>query len=198
MAKEIIKPGYNRVSEILGRFNDFGEIDPQVLQNAANRGTRVHNAITERIEIGTASGLKETDIPYFNSWKEWYEGDLCSGVPKKLINCETRLYDEKRFLTGEIDAIYVENGVNHLVDWKTSSAENKLVWPLQAAGYLQLIRLNGLCDVSNTVYFIKLCKHAKSCKICKYDISEFHFRVFDWAVKQYGCASKLYDDDTEC
>lgn len=184
--EEEIKTGFVRISNILSCFSDFSGIDEYVLENKKNLGIRVHEAINEHIDTYSIFvDLQEQDRGYFESWKSWYENDNFSGINREIVHNEVRLYDDKRMITGKIDGIWKKDGALYLIDWKTSASENKLTWPLQAALYLQLIRKNKLCECSNTVYFIKLDKNGAEPKECCYEITDFHFKVADWAVKKY-------------
>jgi hypothetical protein len=186
-----IKEGYDRVSDILAMFSDFGSIPQEILERKAAIGTRVHAAITEYIMLGIGEeSLEDSDIGYFNSWKNWYH---CKHVPTvnpdlhmDIKYSETRLYDDKKMLTGCIDGIWCSAGDhNVLVDWKTSFKENPLVWPLQAALYQSLIYANQLCDIEDMVCFLKLDKNGGDAEEIHYCITEHTIHVADWAVKKY-------------
>ena len=179
-----IKDGYTRVSSIISLFSDFSHIDAGVLANKAKIGTNVHKAINEHIELGiTLSQLNEREELYFRSWKEWYENQ-----DGRVCHMETRLYDDARMITGCIDGIWVNTGAC-LIDWKTSANENSLTWPLQAALYIELIRLNkDLFDfpIFDTVFFLKLDRYGKKASMCSYSLSPFHFEVANALVKLHS------------
>ena len=187
---ETIKAGYNRITDIISMFSDFSMIQPEVLQNAADRGTRVHGAIDEYIQCATtSSALLETDRPYFESFVKWYEGSVFMGSTKEILYGETRLYDEKRFITGQFDGVWKHNDGLMLIDWKTASTVNYLSWPLQATGYMQLVKTNKFCDCTNRVCFLKLDKHGAIAREYIFEITEFHHHMFNWCVKQYAKSS---------
>ena len=185
--RDEILPGYNRVTAILKQMSDFSNIPPDVLDNARDRGIRVHEAIDEYIKYATVSHkLEDQDKPYFESFLLWYEGSTFTGDTKIIEFGETRLYDEKRKITGQFDGIWINGQQKMLLDWKTSYSEDKLVWPTQAAAYLQLIKINKFYDCSNTACFIKLDKTGKEAKECRYDITDYHHAVFNHYYKKYG------------
>jgi len=189
-----IRPGFNRVTEVLKSMSDFANIPTATLDNARDRGIRVHEAIDEYIKCATISEkMEEQDKPYFDSFLLWYEGTTFTGQTKIIEYGETRLYDEKRFITGQFDGIWHRDNQKLLIDWKTSYAENKLVWPTQAAAYQQLIRTNKFCDCSTTACFLKLDKHGHVAREYLYEITEYHHAVFNWRLKEFGrsCCERL-------
>jgi hypothetical protein len=189
MEEEIIKPGYTRVSEILRIFNDFSTIDPYILENAKNRGSRVHAAIDEYIKTAMVlTELEEQDKPYFESFMSWYES--IPGIEKEITHNEVRLYDDKRMITGKIDGVLRRGGRLILIDWKTSSSANDLSWPLQAALYVQLIRKNKLCDISDTVIFLQLDKYGGPAREHVYEICKPIHKMANWAVNKFRKEAK--------
>lgn len=179
-----IKDGYTRVSEIISLFSDFSHIEPHVLANKARIGTNVHKAINEHIELGiNLSPLNDRESLYFQSWKGWYENQ-----DGRVNHMETRLYDDARMITGCIDGIWVNTGAC-LIDWKTSANENPLTWPLQAALYIELIRLNKEqfdFPIFDTAFFLKLDRYGKKAQMCSYPLTSFHFDVANALVKLHS------------
>ena len=187
MAYEDAKPGYNHISKIVECFCEYGNVPKDTLKNAADRGTRVHAAIDLYIKVGIRDDrLEEQDLPYFESWRLWYEGEVYTGKSEEILYGETRLYDEKRYLTGEFDGMWKRNGRLTLIDWKTSASHNNLAWAMQGTGYLQLINATKFCECSNEVCFLKLNKEGKRAREYFYDIRERDHEFFNWLVKQYG------------
>jgi hypothetical protein len=179
------KPGYLHISNIVKRFVSYSSVPDDVLKNAADRGTRVHEAIDLYIKTGIEDHmLQEQDKPYFESWRKWYEGEVFTGTTKEILHGETRLYDEKRKLTGEFDGIWKRNNEMMLIDWKTSAVHNNLAWCMQGTGYLQLVNMNKFCECSNSVCFLKLSKEAKMAKEYIYLVDDFRHELFNWAVKE--------------
>lgn len=182
--EEFIKPGYTRVSEILRIFNDFSGIDPYILENAKHRGNRVHEAIDEYIKTAMiVTELEDQDKPYFESFMSWYESS--PGIEKEIVHNEVRLYDDKRMITGKMDGILKRAGKLILIDWKTSASANDLSWPLQAALYVQLIRKNKLCDISDTVIFLQLDRYGGPARETVYEICKPIHKMANWAVNKF-------------
>ena len=165
MGKEEIKEGYTRVTEIIGWYKSLihGAIDQNVLKAKAQVGSNVHEAI-EQDGSGVFVPLTEKELGYFNSYLKW---KLIT--PHRSIRVENRFYCDKLKITGAIDMVaYLENAnVPSLVDFKTSAAEDKIGWALQATFYRYLI-LQNLDDLDENAYFIKLDKEGKKPKVCKY------------------------------
>ncbi|KKL98766.1 hypothetical protein LCGC14_1821120 [marine sediment metagenome] len=61
------------VTQALSPFSDFSGIDPEVLQHAAERGSRVHRACAAYALGFPALGLHDEDEGYFESFKGWFD-----------------------------------------------------------------------------------------------------------------------------
>ncbi len=155
---------YARVSEVLSCFSDFSHIDPEVLQNKANIGTKVHKAIED--DIGDVfPTLDARTIGYFESYKAWKQE-----TSPKFDKSEQRFYCHEKMITGQIDSL-VHYGwsfqVPVMVDFKTSVQESKVVWPMQAHLYAYLLAVNGI-SVQPRYLFIKLNKFGKLPEVFEY------------------------------
>ncbi len=72
--EEIIKPGYTRVTKPLQGFSKYDMIDPDVLANAADRGTRVHK-FCEMYAKGllfSDNMIDEDCLNYVKCFKKWF------------------------------------------------------------------------------------------------------------------------------
>jgi hypothetical protein len=165
-----IKPGYTRVSEFCSRYEKFGSVSPEYLAYRADVGTQVHKAIRMFLS-GMAYELCDEAKPFFESWISWYHL-----MKEPLITHEeTRMYCDKWMLTGAIDGILHLQGMPPMiVDWKTSSSENKIMWPIKGAFYLYLARVNKLLDLADRAYYLKLDKHGGQATVCDYEITGHH------------------------
>lgn len=138
-----ILPSFTRVSEILGLYQDFSKIDPQVLARKCAIGTEVHKAIEcfykeEFYPISTSAR------PYYNSFKSALSTELSTYKPLVL---EKRYYSKKMKITGQVDLIAATPEGTILMDFKTSYSQNVPIWSLQMALYSILIAENGLKDI---------------------------------------------------
>lgn len=146
---------YLRVSEILARLQDFGNIDPEVLENKQKIGTNVHEAILSD-SIGDYPLLEtERVAAYFGSYERWKNKEK----PNYKMQIP-RLYCDDLRITGEIDAL-ADFGMKHptLCDWKCSATPNPEIWNLQAHFYWYLLKQNGI-EVSDHMKWVNL-RHKK-------------------------------------
>lgn len=154
---------YLRVTEVLRPFSGIEHIDPEVLANANERGTAVHEACTALM-----NGLPIVlDNPcwegYITSFQKWWN-------PEDKIIFPERWFCDRLMITGECDGIYVDYDQNVLFDLKTSPTESK-TWKLQGSAYAYLARQNGIRI--DRIEFIKLDKTGKKPKPYEYQ-EDFH------------------------
>jgi hypothetical protein len=158
MTMTTIKPGYLRVTDILSPFSGLSKIDPLVLQNAADRGTLVHEII-ECIEQGFGKEWVPNHIEgYVESYERW-AGD------KSFLTSPKRLYDDNLMITGLVDSIYKDGEDLVLVDYKTPAKESRS-WEMQASAYSHMCKNHGY-NISR-IEFIKLDKAGKDAKVFIY------------------------------
>lgn len=187
---DTIKEGYTRVSDILGQWSREAEdengraivakkmsgsnqwIDIQVLDNKAEIGTCVHDAIKNHID-GVFTPLNGVSESYFDSYLAWEKA-----ANFKLVNREERYYCDKLMITGQVDAIITLPGdeLPCIVDFKTSANESPKIWPLQASFYHYLAEESGL-KLSNRMLFIQLSKKGFIPKVYEYTFSKDFWNV---------------------
>jgi hypothetical protein len=158
---------YLRVTEILSPFSGLDKIDPVVLQNAANRGTRVHRACEAIIEDLGDWGVDIEIEGYIESFKKWWS------TGHKVLALEKRFFCADLEITGQVDLILEKSpGEALIVDLKTSASPSK-TWPLQGSAYAYMARKSGynICGIQ----FIQLKKDGKKPKIYEY---EDNFELF--------------------
>ena len=88
----------------------------------------------------------------------------------KIIQSEIRYFDDEKMITGQIDCVaFMHDRVNlpTLIDFKTSSAEAKESWPLQAHLYAYLLARNNML-LHPCYLFIQLNKEGDLPKVFKY------------------------------
>jgi len=155
----LLKEGYERVTNVLYPFSGYGAIDPIILQRAADRGTKAHTAIESYLSGTGLWDADEQSLLYLESAKKfWGEG--------YYITCmEKRFYDERLLITGQCDLIIKTESGNVLLDWKTSSKENK-TWKMQGAAYANMAMEDGFHI--DEVWFVKLDKLGKQPEIFRY------------------------------
>lgn len=131
---------YLRVSEILGRLQDFSKIDPEVLAEKCRIGTNVHESILQD-SLGDFPLLEtERAAAYFGSYA------IFKAKEKPTYKMQVpRLYDDELMITGEIDGL-VEGSLNvpYIIDWKCSANANEEIWEMQAHFYWYLLKSNNI------------------------------------------------------
>lgn len=140
-----------RVSEILGRLQDFSSVDSAVLKNKTDIGKNVHEAIVQD-SVGDFPLIDtERGSAFFGSYLIWKK--KTNPVYRMQV---PRLYCNELMITGEIDAL-IDNGHGDpiLVDWKCSAESNEEIWSMQAHFYWYLLKVNNV-SVSNTMRWVNL------------------------------------------
>lgn len=149
---------YLRVTTVLGPFSGLKNIDPYILNQAAERGSKVHDICSALMEeIGLQTFEPRFD-GYIESFNKWVEG-------KRFIERPPRFYCDEYRITGEVDGIYKDKDGLVLIDIKTSAKENK-TWALQGSAYSYLCRKSGI-NISR-IEFVQLSKDGKDAKIYHY------------------------------
>lgn len=165
---------YLRVTEILAPFSGIQNIDPEIVANAAYRGTKVHRAC-ESIMSGLGEYYEDDIAPYIESFKTWW------GEGRDIIALEKRFYCDDLQITGQVDMILKEDDTLSIVDIKTSYRPNK-TWPLQGSAYAYLAQKHGYNI--NYIKFLHLNKNGKNPKIYEYEM-DFNFFLECLRVYKY-------------
>ena len=125
------------VTQIMKPLSDqyYGATSPEVLQNAARRGTEVHKAIYDLEQTGMAQ--EGNASPYVQNYL----------VAKKLkgfkpLMQEFQLTDG--VFCGTLDMLAELNGQQVIIDLKCTSQLNKELAEVQLAGYQELCEKNGI------------------------------------------------------
>jgi len=116
----------------------YSEVNQDVLDAAAARGTAVHNAIENYILFGI------TDIPeeyaaYFEAFKDWWKENK-----PEVLATETRVYHKSFRYAGTADLLAVIGGEKVLIDYKTSSTVNKMLTGVQTEAYAKAYESHGI------------------------------------------------------
>jgi len=151
---------YQRVTQILYPFGGLKYVDSTILENAAVRGTKVHN-----ICEGIATGLGVWDIPeeykgYVDSFNNWFDQG------RKIKAVEERFFCDDMCITGKVD--FIIEGPNGLVivDLKTGQSESKS-WLLQGSAYSYLAKKKGY-DIKE-IMFLRLKRNGRPPREYYYD-----------------------------
>lgn len=174
-----MKSGYRRVTEILQAYTDFSMIDPAVLANAADRGSRVHRFCELYIKNLLIESVDNDCKPYFDSFKFWFDS-----VVEEVFFIEERLYCNDLKITGQIDLICSlrNSDKKFIIDFKTPQNPSK-TWALQTAAYKYLAEKNLEIKIDYRGCLM-LDRHAEPPKFLSYD-NDMDFELFKWACHLY-------------
>ena len=158
-----IPEGYLRVTEVLTPFSTLGGIDPTILANAADRGSRVH-AYCESHALGLFVADVDDDCKnYFEVFKVWFDD-----MVEKVLFTEERLNSHIYRISGAFDMIAILKGDSRptLVDIKTPASPSTS-WQLQTAAYQLLAKEVLGIDVERRICLM-LPKYKDMVKVVEY------------------------------
>ncbi len=156
---------YTRVTEVLYPFSGLKCVPPEILKNAAERGTKVHEICDALIEQIGMFNIDNKVAGYIESFNHYLPD-------KNFIEKPERFFCDEHMITGECDAIYQDRKGLVLVDIKTSAKEGK-TWNLQGSAYAYLAKKYEY--KITRIEFVKLCKEGKEPKIFVY---QYDFQMF--------------------
>lgn len=107
----------------------YGSIDEQVLNKAAARGTAVHNAIENYVKFGIED-IEPDFAGYFEAFLKWQREH--SVIP---YGTEVKLYHKGLMYAGTMDMAASVDGIDTLVDFKTSASVSKMLCGVQLEAY---------------------------------------------------------------
>ncbi|EFK09498.1 conserved hypothetical protein [delta proteobacterium NaphS2] len=131
-----MKQNWPSVTTVLSVFSDFSKIRPDVLERAAERGTRVHD-ICSSIALGFFPGSVSEDLAgYVVSFRKWF------ALVDEVLLIEERIFDPVYQFCGKPDLVVKlrGDGSPRLIDLKTPLAKGKL-WSAQIAAYENLFKV---------------------------------------------------------
>jgi hypothetical protein len=164
--EKISRENYLRVTSVLYPFSGLQNINPDILANAARRGTKVHK-ICEGIVLGLGEiGVDDETLGYVESFKKWWSAGI------DVIEMEKRFWDDELRITGQVDFIIRADNRLIIVDIKTSSRPSK-TWQAQGSAYAYLAKNAGY-DI-NKIFFLHLNKEGKEPKIFEYPVDDSFF-----------------------
>lgn len=121
------------VSEIIRPLSDriYGNIDMNILQKAAQKGTDVHFDIQQYLETGWMPDPGSERYGYFLGFLEWWEKNQYS-----VIETEQKMYHKSFLYAGTTDLIaFDEREQLHLIDFKTTVDAHPKLWSVQLTAY---------------------------------------------------------------
>lgn len=179
---EEIPKGYTRVTEVLTPYKNFDNVLPDVLHQAAERGSKVHD-FCELYALNMLIEKPSEEVkPYFESFKFWYDQFVT-----ETVMTEERLSDSELLLTGQFDLLCTIEGSEDLVlvDYKTPSV-HEISWRLQMAAYSYLLRkLKGI-EVKRRIS-LRLNDEGKPPSIVEYTNHHHDERLYLNQLEIYRC-----------
>lgn len=127
----------------------YGDVPAHILENAADRGTRVHEAI----EMAAKFGWMETDtdtLPYMLAYQEWEKEH---GF--KMLASEYRMYHLTRFYAGTADVLFMDGNDLCLMDIKTSKTILEGLTTAQLYGYSEALKSHGITVINSYILHLK-------------------------------------------
>lgn len=172
--------GYTSVTTVLSPYSGLKDIDPIVVQNAADRGTRVHK-FCEMYAKDLLIVEPDFDCKgYVESYKRWFDYMVV-----KPLYIEERVDNEELKLSGGIDLVAYLKGdeLPSVVDIKTpANASNS--WQLQTAAYKILLEKELGIKIGRRIA-LKLPKDGSTAKVCEYIDHERDMQMYIKALEVY-------------
>lgn len=168
-----IPAGYFRVTEVLSPYTDFSSIAPEILANAADRGSRVHHFCELYARDLLISDIDDDCKNYFYCFKKWFDEFV-----SEVVSLEERITSDKYKLSGKYDMIVKMKGSDDLVlvDIKTPASISPS-WALQTAAYKILLR-----EVKGVIVDRRIClllpKKGDSASAAEYTQHEKHEQLY--------------------
>lgn len=107
----------------------YGDVDPDVLDKAARRGTAVHNATENYAKFGIMD-IEPDYEPYLMAFVKWWKRNN-----PVLLGSECRVYHKQLGYAGTSDLLCLIGDQVVLVDYKTSYQVNSMLCAVQLEGY---------------------------------------------------------------
>lgn len=116
----------------------YGEVPAHILDAAAERGTKVHEAIEMAAKFGWMEA--DTDImPYMLAYQEWEKE-----YGFKMLASEYKMYHRTRLYAGTADVLFMDGDDLCLMDIKTSQTIFEGLTTAQLYGYSEALKSHGV------------------------------------------------------
>ena len=128
---DIILPSVTQIMEPLER-KVYGDISSFTLDNAADRGTRLHRSVEQMLKYGFRN-VDDDCVGYFDGFMKFLAGH----PDWKPRFSEYRFYHPAFLYAGMCDLLFGTPEGTVLVDLKTTAQTHKKMWGVQLAAYQQ-------------------------------------------------------------
>jgi len=184
---QLSRENYTRVSTVLYPFSGLSDVPQDLVQHAADRGTKVHQ-ICQGIVTGLGEfGVDDETAPYVESFKQWYQPGM------QFVAVEQRFWDDYWRVTGQCDYILQTPDGLALVDLKTSYRQSK-TWQIQGQAYARLAKAAGY-DIKH-IWFLHLQKSSKPPKVYSYDVCDALWKSVFYTWKYFYDKPKKNNDQS--
>jgi hypothetical protein len=149
--------GCVRVTDILFPLSGLKQIPKEILEKAADRGSRAHSACEAlMLDIGLFN-IDEDIQGYVKSFEQY--------MPKQFLEKPDRWFCDKYKITGECDGMFTEGDDLVLFDIKTPAKESS-TWNIQLSAYAYLAKKAGYPITQIEV--VRLNKDGKAPEVIRY------------------------------
>lgn len=127
--------GLPSVTTIMKPLSDskYLTVRTDVLDNAANKGSIVHNAIENYLKFGIED-ISEEYKPYFLAFLEFL-----SDKQPTILATETKVYHKFLRYAGTVDLVCIIDGKVYLIDYKTTAVLIKMLTKVQLEAYAKAL-----------------------------------------------------------
>lgn len=135
---DLILPCVSDIIEVIHN-KSYGNVSERILDNAADRGTRLHRAVQFWNQYGfrnvdeDCAGFFDAYLKFRQEHAEW-----------ELIHSEHRFYHKALLYAGTADEIYTQGGKTVLLDLKTPQKALLKTWAVQLGGYKAGLESQGI------------------------------------------------------
>jgi len=178
MSEYINKTGLCSVTQVFSSYVSWDHIRPDVLANAAVRGSRVHDALADEMN-GDFVIVDEEIKGYVDAGRAFLK------MVDETILIEQRLISDLHQFTGQVDLVCLIKGDTRLtlVDWKTATVVQKS-WGLQLAAYKHLVDANNFNLKIGRLMTVRLKKNG-TYQIEEYSNPAYLFSVYLNVLSSY-------------
>lgn len=151
MNEKIDESKYLRVTTPLSKYAGYDTVPSNILEYAADRGTRVHMYCTLYAQNILFGNIDDDCFEYVQAFVEWFDVNV-----DKVIFTEKRLFSDELMIQGQPDLVAIlKNKLEpDLIDIKTSLNFSK-TWQLQTSAYSHLCRCNDISTENRIVVQLK-------------------------------------------
>ena len=162
-------PSVSEVSRFISR-EVYGQINQYTLDNASDRGTKVHKAIENILRFGDCE-IEDGIAPYVQGFVKWFRD---SGLNKSdILDIEKAYGHSELKYAGTMDLVAMVKGKRTLIDFKTSCTAQKKLWTITENGYRILRDFN--CEDKIEQILILHLKKDGTCKEIELPIDDSGF-----------------------